>query len=268
MSASTAEPMPQAGHDGAVREVAHALMQARRERRPFDASLLRGELRDAGQAYAVQRAVAESLQGTDPGLPRYWKSGGPSREATPTHAPLPAEGVWPSPANAGDWPCNLRLIEIEIALRLRHDVSAQDAADLSHHTALACVDAMTVSIELVDSRWTQGMQAPALLKLADLQSHGALVLGEWIPFSAQDWSAQRACVRIGNGAPVEFRGTHSMGDPAFVLPAWLRHATRNGETAPRGTVVTTGTWCGMLPAAAGDLVSVRFDGIGKASLQL
>jgi 2-keto-4-pentenoate hydratase len=33
-------------------------------------------------------------------------------------------------------------------------------------------------------------------------------------------------------------------------------------------VVTTGTWCGMLVAHAGDLVQVRFEGIGSASVQL
>ena len=48
----------------------------------------------------------------------------------------------------------------------------------------------------------------------------------------------------------------------------LRHATRHGETVPRGTVVTTGTWCGMLAAKEGDLVRVAFDGIGEASVQL
>jgi 2-keto-4-pentenoate hydratase len=53
-----------------------------------------------------------------------------------------------------------------------------------------------------------------------------------------------------------------------VLAAWLRHLTRDGATVPAGTVVTTGTWCGMLPAAAGDRVDVRFDGIGSAQLQL
>jgi 2-keto-4-pentenoate hydratase len=37
---------------------------------------------------------------------------------------------------------------------------------------------------------------------------------------------------------------------------------------PVGTVVTTGTWCGMLPAAAGDLVTARFDDVGQASVQL
>jgi 2-keto-4-pentenoate hydratase len=263
MSASTAETMAQPHQ----LEVAQALIKARRERRPVDALTLADKLRDACDAYAVQTLVARALHGPDPGFPRYWKSGGPSREATVTHAPLPIEGVWPSPADARLWPCNIRLIEVEIALRLDRDVTAAEAATLSPETATSLVDAMTVSIELVDSRWLQAVQAPPLLKLADLQSHGALVLGEWIPYAPQDWAAQDVTVRIGNDSPVSFRGTHSMGDPVWVLPAWLRHATA-GQTVPRGTVVTTGTWCGMLPARAGDLVTARFDRIGKASLQL
>jgi len=249
-------------------EVTQALVQARHQRRACDASSLSNTLRDAADAYAVQRLVAQALHGPDPAFPRYWKSGGPSREAMPTHAPLPAEGVWPSPADARRWPCNIRLIEVEIALRLGREVTPVEAAALSHEAAPALVDAMTVAIELVDSRWLQGVQAPALLKLADLQSHGGLVLGEWIPFAPRDWAAQPVTVRIGGCSPLTFSGSHSMGDPAWVLPAWLRHATRDGHAAPRGTVVTTGTWCGMLPARAGDLVTARFDGIGEVSLEL
>ena len=49
---------------------------------------------------------------------------------------------------------------------------------------------------------------------------------------------------------------------------WLRHATRDGRVLGAGTVVTTGTWVGVLDAAAGDLVQVEFDGIGSAEVQL
>ncbi len=38
--------------------------------------------------------------------------------------------------------------------------------------------------------------------------------------------------------------------------------TRDGDSVAAGTVVTTGTWVGILPAAAGDLVSAEFPGIG------
>ncbi len=245
--------------------VAQALIRARREQRCADARPFDTALATAEEAYAVQAAVAESL-GWHASGPGYWKSGGPSREARLTHAQLPAEGVWHSPANAGDWNFTWRGIEAEIALRLGRPVSAEDAAALDSDSAAKLVDAMAVSIEVVDSRWQQYTDAPSLLKLADLQAHGALVLGAWRPYRAIDWAAQRCHVRIGTQG-FERRGTHALGDPAFGLVAWLRHATRNGQRVAPGTIVTTGTWVGILPASAGDLVTAEFDGIGSASIQ-
>jgi 2-keto-4-pentenoate hydratase len=75
-------------------------------------------------------------------------------------------------------------------------------------------------------------------------------------------------VAIGSAPARQFQGSHSLGDPAWLLAQWLRHVARNGATVPAGTVVTTGTWCGMLPASPGDLVTVRFDGIGYAWVHL
>ena len=199
---------------------------------------------------------------------RHWKSGGPSRDAVLTHAPLPPAGVWASPADARAWPFRLRGIEAEIALRVTRDVESQHAQGIDIHNAAEWVDGMCVSIEIVDSRWAEGLDAPPLAKLADLQSHGALVLGAWVPFSRRDWAAQECRVRIGAAPVVERRGSHALADPLFVLPEWLRHATRSGRRIGRGTIVTTGTWVGILHAAAGDLVSAEFPGIGTASVQL
>jgi len=251
-----------------LQPVIDALVQARAHQRPADAAQLAHAVTSPELAYEVQQEVAHRLAWFQQEPPRHWKSGGPSREAMATHAALPPDGVWSSPADARSWPFTLRLIEVEIALRLARDVTAEHAARLTHEEGAALVDAMAVSIEVVDSRWQQGMGAPALLKLADLQSHGALVLGKWTAFVPRDWAAQACSVQIGAQAETQWRGTHSMGDPAWVLAPWLRHTTRDGQTMPVGTVVTTGTWCGMLPAAAGDLVTARFDGVGQASVQL
>jgi len=122
-----------------------------------------------------------------------------------------------------------------------------------------------VSIELVDSRWQQGLAAPALLRLADLASHAALVLGEWQPFAPRDWSAQACRLVIGTQAAVERSGSHSCGDPAWVLADWLRHATARHGRLSAGTVVTTGTWAGAPAAEAGDRLVLDFPGIGQAS---
>lgn len=250
--------------DTPLQSAVEALVQARVHQRPVDIARAMQGVTSSGQAYEVQQGVADRLQWFKPETPHYWKSGGPSRAAVLTHAPLPPDGIWRSPA-ASNWRFAMRGIEAEIALRLAVDVDAQHAATLDRDSACRLIDVMTVSIEVVDSRWVQGLEAPALLKLADLQSHGALVLGDWVPFdAAHDWSTQVCHVQITNAPAQMLRGTHSMGDPAYVLPDWLRHATRGGRTLHAGSVVTTGTWCGILHAQPGDTVVATFDGIGEA----
>ncbi len=251
--------------DAGIRAVADALLRAREHGKPADATPLVDALANADEAYEVQQRVAEALGWFADGAPRHWKSGGPGRSQPLTHAPLPPAGVWTSPGDATRWPMHTRLVESEIALRLGRAVDAALAADLDQSSAAALVDAMAVSIEIVDSRWQQGLAAPALLRLADLASHAALVLGEWVPFVPRDWSAQECRLVIGAHAPLTRRGTHSCGDPAFVLPDWLRHASARHGTLPAGTVVSTGTWAGAPAATPGDAVSLEFPGIGMAS---
>lgn len=251
-----------------VDTVSNALVSARQQRTTTSAAPFASALSTPDEAYAVQAAVAARMGWFASGAPQYWKSGGPSRQAVLTHAPLPPQGVWNSPAAAGDFVFSRRGIEAEIALRLATDVDPVRAAALTETDAAALIDAMAVSIEVVDSRWTEGMEAPAILRLADLQAHGALVLGEWQPWSARDWSEQTCRVSVGHQAVVERRGTHPLGDPAWGLVTWLRHATRQGATVAAGTVVTTGTWVGILDAQKGDRVVAEFEDVGHAEVQL
>ncbi len=220
-------------------------------------------LADAAAAYAVQDAVAASMGWFGGAFPQHWKSGGAARTAVLTHAPLPPAGIFTSPADLSHLPARWRGIEAEIALRLGEPVDAVRAAN----DGLVTIDAMCVAIEIVESRWTAGMDAPALAKLADLQSHGALVLGDWVPFTARNWLAQRLQVQMGETVRT-FEGSHALGGPTWGLRAWLRHATRQGAVVPAGTVVTTGTWCGLLAAPDGQTVHVVFDGLGEASARL
>jgi 2-keto-4-pentenoate hydratase len=251
-----------------VDAVIEALSKARRAGQPADAEGLSVAVPTPDDAYLVQAALANELDWFADAPPAHWKSGGASRSAGMTHAPLPPAGVWASPARAGSWPFHLRGIEAEVALRLGQAVDAATAARLDLAGAAALVDAMCVSIEVVDSRWAEGLAAPALARTADMQCHGALVLSAWQPFVARDWAAQVCRVRIGAQAEQRFVGSLLVGDPLFVLPAWLRHATQDGQVLPAGTVVTTGSWCGLLMAQAGDTVEVVFDGLGEASLRL
>jgi 2-keto-4-pentenoate hydratase len=247
--------------------VAHALIRARRDQVAADATAFATQLTTPAEAYAVQQRVVDELNGFDVTAPPHWKSGGPDLHAI-THAPLPRSGVWASPAKSGAWNFHQRGVEVEIALRLARDVDAALAATLDVERARGLIGAMAVSIEIVDSRWRDPQNAAPLLKLADLLSHGALVLDDWCPFEARDWATQTCRVQVGSRAVVERCGSHSLGDPALVLPAWLRHATREGATVAAGSVVTTGTWVGVLPAAQGDRVTAEFSDLGHAIVQL
>lgn len=221
------------------------------------------------QAYAMQEQLYTALGHAPHEVARYWKSGGPTRSDPMRHAPLPLAGVRPSGSTLDGLYLRNRWVEAEIALRIGQPVTPAMAHGLTMDAARDLVDALCVSIELVDTRWAAGRAAPPLLKLADLQVHGALVLGEFVryaPYRSHDWSSQRCRVRIG-AEMHDFQGSLGVDDPAWVLPDWLRHLTRHGATVPAGTVVSTGTWCGLLEAKAEDEVGVEFDGVGKNTLR-
>ncbi|QIL82713.1 2-keto-4-pentenoate hydratase [Diaphorobacter sp. HDW4A] len=269
----TAHATP-ASSTSAVASMIEALCTARRNAILADASAFANDaLQSEADAYTVQCGVAQTLGHFATPVPRHWKSGGANRASVITHAPLPDAGIWTSPANAGAWPFPLhhRLIEGEIALRLGQDVTAEQAANMTPETAHEFIDAMTVSIEMVDSRWAQPLNdLPPLLKLADMGVHGALVLGDWVPYQRRDWSAQRCVVRVGASPEQVFVGTHSLGDPAWLLPQWVRHVVDwgDGVVVPAGTVVTTGNWVGAVVGVVGDVVEVGFDGVGFVRLVL
>lgn len=244
------------------------LIQARRQGLTPSSMDWADALDDTAAAYAVQDQVAAALAWFADAPARHWKSGGPSRDAALTHAPLPPAAVRASPADFSDLRFHGLGIEAEVALRLGREVSPVLAATLTPESAESLIEAMAVSVEVVASRWLEAGVAPALLRLADQQSHGALALGEWLPYQRRDWARQRCEVQIGDQPISAYTGTHSLGDPAWLLPLWLRHLTRAGASVPAGTIVTTGTWCGLLPAKAGDTISVAFDGLGQVSLRL
>lgn len=246
--------------------LAQALQQATAAGSALDAAAWPQGL-SAGDVLGVHQARAHRWGDTDR-APLYWKSGGPGRSQPLAHAPLPPQGVHGAGAYLGSTAFLMRGVEAEIALRIACDVDAAAAAHLDEDAAAALVDAMAVSIEIVDSRWQQQLQAPEALKAADLLCHGALVLGGWQPYHPRDWAEQRCSVQIGNQPQVVRQGSHSLQDPAWLLPEWLRHATRHFGTVQAGTVVTTGSWCGLLQATKGEAIRVHFDGVGEAVVQL
>jgi 2-keto-4-pentenoate hydratase len=248
-------------------EIAQALLNAYRGGPAADDARMQERVTSVPQAYAIQERLVAML-GNAPGVPRYWKSGAPSRSDPIRHAALPDGGVRASGAGIDGLHLRNRWIEAEVALRLGQAVTPQMAQAVQPQDVASLVDGMCVSIELVDTRWASGRAAPPLLKVADLLVHGGLVLGSFVPFAPLAWDEQECRVRIGDADARSFRGSLGVRDPIWVLPEWLRHVTRQGATVPAGTVVSTGTWCGLLEAQPGDAVVAEFPGIGHARVQL
>ena len=125
------------------------LVRARHEHQPQPAPTLA----DATAAYAAQERVARELAWFGTAPPRYWKSGGASRAAVISHAPLPPAGVWISPAQAGTWPEVRGGIEAEVALRLREPVDAERAATLDLSGIDATFRGNLVPLIFFDTLW-------------------------------------------------------------------------------------------------------------------
>ncbi len=224
---------------------------------------------DEAQAYAVQDAwMAQVVRaGSSVGG---WKVGAPNNQSEPNAAPLPANCLRLSGAHLGAPATSLRGMELELAVRLKHDLMPGDRLPGRDEIAAAIGEVLPV-IELVDSRLVETRQAPAAPRLADLGSHGALVLGA--PASGVDPASldlTRLHTRLAFGGKVvaDVTGGHTAPD-LWRLLAWLaRHAQARGLPLRAGQVVTTGSCTGLLIAEPGTVVEGELTGIGSVSLRV
>jgi len=212
------------------------------------------------QGYAVQHAVNATL-----GPIGGWKVGAAGPDAQPTTAPLPASGILPSPAAV---PATFtdRLIEAEIAFTLARDLPPR-AEPYSRDEVIAAIGACHAVIELVQFRVPGQIGANALLKLADSQGHGALIVGAALP----DWTEidfpRFSVTQEIAGLPAK----HAVGNPAgdmIRLVAWLANeGTHWAGGLKAGQIVTCGSWTGAIAAPAGSAVSVTFQGVVPVQLR-
>ncbi|WP_050477517.1 2-keto-4-pentenoate hydratase [Herbaspirillum rhizosphaerae] len=216
---------------------------------------------DQAQAYAVQDALLREL-----GPVAAWKVGAKGPRQEPICAPLPARGVLSSGVRlSGAYP--LRGMEVELAFRLGRDFDVGDRLP-EQAEIIDALEAMLPAIEVVESRLADYPHSSKLTQLADLQSHGALVVGAAMPLSAAVTDLLRTEARLSfDGVEVARTvGGNPAGDVWPVL-AWLaRHCSLRGMPLRKGQIITTGSCTGMLFADAALKVNAEIDGLGAVEL--
>lgn len=247
-----------------IQTIARQLLEARTSGMAVDWRLL--PIDDAAAAYAVQDACIAHL-----GAVGGWKVGSKGDGSTPAASPLPVSGVLPSGAVLAGTGWRLRGLEVEMALRVGRDLAIDEMAD-TREALVTVFDAVLPAIEVVETRLAPVPCENPWAGMADLQSHGALIIGQPLPLTtAPDLPDLRTLVarlavdglevaRLTGGNPA------GAGDIWAVL-AWLvRHAAARGLPLRRGQIVTTGSCTGVQYALAGQEVRGEVEGLGAVEL--
>ena len=218
---------------------------------------------DRDGAFAIQDATVAGL-----GPIGGWKVGAKAIDAPPACAPLPAAGMLPSGAVLQGPPWQLRGIEVEVAFRLGTDLDPKGRL-LPRAEIVAAIGEVLPVIEVVETRLADWRLSEPLAMLADLQSHGALVLGApaAVAPDAVDLRELEAYLAFDGQAVASARGANPAVD-VWRLLAWLAlHCSERGLPLRAGQIVTTGSCTGMLFAPAGASVLGQLAGVGQVQLQ-
>jgi len=217
---------------------------------------------DERGAYAVQDATLAGL-----GPAGGWKVGAKGPAERPTCAPLPASGVFASGARLLGPPWRMRGIEVEVAVRLRKDLvprSGEPDADI----VMDAIGAVLPVMEVVETRLADWRDSAPLAQLADLGTHGGLIVGEASTMKPADLDLRTLQAYLAfDGQPVaSTRGANPAAD-VWRLLGWLAwHCAQRGQPLRAGQVVTTGSCTGLLFAPEGSHVQAQLDGVGMVEL--
>lgn len=208
-------------------------------------------------AVAVQQEVAKSF--TIGG----WKVGAPG--GTKCCGALPAATIQPTPATLAAAQHPLRMVESEVAFRMKADLPPR-ATPYTKAEVAAAIDTMHPAIEVCESRFVEPKDFDLFTNIADTQSHGGFVYGP----GTKDWQkvdlAAQACRQYVNSALDAERTGYPFGD-IMDLMVWLANTGSTWAGGLKaGQFVTCGSWSGANRVPAGATVRAEFPGLGEATI--
>lgn len=219
---------------------------------------------DQAQAYDVQHALF-AVQGWSLGG---WKVGAKDVAGPAQCAPLPVCGILSSPAvlpRAGFGQVGL---EVEIGFRLGREF-APCQRGYNDDDVLSSIAEVVTTIEVVSSRYLDWPHTDKLIQLADLQNHGALVVGDAVRYDATMSCVDVEATLTADGSKVSPpKVGNPAGDPRRLLPWLVNHACARGLTVTPQQVITTGSYTGMYFVRAGGRFVAEIKGLPAITLDL
>ncbi len=222
---------------------------------------------DIDAAYAIQHEILRSQRATIAG----WKVGAKSPGGPIQCAPLPSADTRPGGTQFSRRDFVPLGLELEIAFRFDRAFEPNGTI-YSDDEVMSSIGSMAATIEIVSSRYAAWPDVDKLLQLADLQNHGALIVGEFTRYDEQfPFVAPSLHFTFDNAdmrPPPPNKPGNPAGDPRSLLPWLVNHVTARGITLMPEMIVTTGSYTGMFFPKTSGIATGIIDGLPAVSLEL
>ncbi|MFL9892176.1 2-keto-4-pentenoate hydratase [Paraburkholderia sp. RL17-381-BIF-C] len=240
------------------------LADARRNHATLDTLSPEHTPADAAAAYAIQHEILDACGARIAG----WKIGAKSDSGPIQGAPLPDLDLLADGARLPREVFAPLGLELEIAFRFGRSFEPS-TTPYSEDEVRAGIGSIGATIEIVSSRYAAWPSVDKLAQLADLQNHGALIVGEFTPYR-EDFPFVAPSLRFSFDGHdvVQSTPANPAGDPRRLLTWLVNHATSRGIVVTPAMVVTTGSYTGMFFPKNAGTASGRIEGLAPVSLTL
>ncbi|WP_158815737.1 2-keto-4-pentenoate hydratase [Methylocapsa sp. S129] len=251
---------PPANADATAR-LASILIDAHTQGRRIDAVPAGALVASEAEAYRTQAIVARRL-----GPIIGWKTGRKEPGAAPLRAPLFENRLYRSGDLIKRDAFSVWRLEAELMFRLGRDLPEM-GTPYTRSDVVAAIEEVIVGFEIVDSRFAAWPDVAPPLLLADLLSHGAMVIGSGVPLPrTAAFEKAPVSLTIDGRVIVEREGGNPAGD-ILELVAWLANdLAAHGAALRAGDLVTTGSYTGMQYLPPGSRAEASFAGIGRVEI--
>ncbi len=219
---------------------------------------------DRDAAYRIQEEIVQHLKSPVSA----WKVGTTPSPGKVLGSPIPACCVQQSPALVQLAAHEICGIELEIAFRFKRDFPRRDAP-YTNAEVLDALESVAPALEIVSSRLQGWPDLPDFLKLADLQNHGALILGAAQPYApAFPFLSPTLRLQVSGVERAKTPSGNPAGDPRTLLPAFVRQCAARGLPIAADHWVTTGSYSGIYFVDSPGPVTGHIAGLPEVSLTL